>query len=99
MAIPLLLFAFAFVVRAAIGAFFIEPAYPDALYYANLGRELAAGGGFTLDYIWNFVEVGRSSTLRQKHHADIVLRVQVAARSLLDCLRRQRAHHSVVLIE
>ena len=58
MAIPILLFVIALVVRVAVGAFFTEPAYPDALYYANLGRELAAGGGFSVDYIWNFVEVG-----------------------------------------
>lgn len=58
MAIPILLFVVALVVRVAVGAFFTEPAYPDALYYANLGRELAAGGGFSVDYIWNFVEVG-----------------------------------------
>ncbi len=58
MAIPILLFVIALVVRIAVGSFFPEPAYPDALYYANLGRELAAGGGFSVDYIWNFVEVG-----------------------------------------
>ncbi len=58
MAIPILLFVVALVVRVAVGALFTEPAYPDALYYANLGRELAAGGGFSVDYIWNFVEVG-----------------------------------------
>jgi 4-amino-4-deoxy-L-arabinose transferase-like glycosyltransferase len=58
MAVPLVLFAIAFVVRLVIAALFVEPAYPDALYYANLGRELAAGGGFSVDYIWNFVEVG-----------------------------------------
>jgi len=58
MAIPFLLFVIAFMVRVAVAAFFVEPAYPDALYYANLGRELAAGGGFSVDYIWNFVEVG-----------------------------------------
>ena len=58
MAIPILLFVIALVVRIAVGALFVEPAYPDALYYANLGRELAAGGGFSVDYIWNFVEVG-----------------------------------------
>jgi 4-amino-4-deoxy-L-arabinose transferase-like glycosyltransferase len=58
MAIPILLFVIALAVRMVIAAFFMEPAYPDALYYANLGRELAAGGGFSVDYIWNFVEVG-----------------------------------------
>jgi 4-amino-4-deoxy-L-arabinose transferase-like glycosyltransferase len=58
MAIPVLLFAVALIVRVATAALFIEPAYPDAYYYANLARELAAGGGFSVDYIWNFVEVG-----------------------------------------
>ena len=58
MAIPVLLFVVALAVRVAISMLFADPAYPDALYYANLGRELAAGGGFSVDYIWNFVEVG-----------------------------------------
>jgi 4-amino-4-deoxy-L-arabinose transferase-like glycosyltransferase len=60
MAIPILLFAVAFTARLVTAALFVEPAYPDALYYVNLGRELAAGGGFSVDYIWNFVEVGGS---------------------------------------
>lgn len=58
MAIPILLFAVAIIVRVATAALFTEPAYPDAYYYANVARELAAGGGFSVDYIWNFVEVG-----------------------------------------
>jgi 4-amino-4-deoxy-L-arabinose transferase-like glycosyltransferase len=58
MAIPILLFLIAFAVRLLTAALFAEPAYPDAYYYANVARELASGGGFSVDYIWNFVEVG-----------------------------------------
>ena len=58
MAIPVLLFVIALAVRVVVALLFADPAYPDALYYANLGQELAAGGGFSVDYIWNFVEVG-----------------------------------------
>jgi 4-amino-4-deoxy-L-arabinose transferase-like glycosyltransferase len=58
MAIPVLLFAVALIVRVVTAALFAEPAYPDAYYYTNVARELAAGGGFSVDYIWNFVEVG-----------------------------------------
>jgi 4-amino-4-deoxy-L-arabinose transferase-like glycosyltransferase len=58
MAVPVLLFLIALAVRVVVALLFVDPAYPDALYYANLGRELAAGGGFSVDYIWNFVEVG-----------------------------------------
>ena len=58
MAIPLLLFVIALAARAVTAALFLEPAYPDAYYYANVARELAEGGGFQVDYIWNFVEVG-----------------------------------------
>lgn len=58
MAMPILLFAIALAVRAAVAALFMEPAYPDAYYYSNVARELASGGGFQVDYIWNFVEVG-----------------------------------------
>jgi hypothetical protein len=35
-----------------------DPAYPDAFYYVNVARGLAGGTGWTVDYIWNFVEVG-----------------------------------------
>ncbi len=52
------LFAIACLVRAAAGAAFAGPAYPDSYYYVNVARELAAGHGLTVDYIWNFVDVG-----------------------------------------
>ncbi|MDP8903765.1 MAG: hypothetical protein M3N29_00355, partial [Chloroflexota bacterium] len=55
---PLVLFATALFARAAVGAMFGDPAYPDSFYYVNVARELAAGNGFQLDYIWNFVDVG-----------------------------------------
>ena len=58
MVVPVLLFGVAIVARLVVAALFAEPAYPDAYYYANLARELAAGHGFQVDYIWNFVEVG-----------------------------------------
>jgi len=58
MAIPILLFVIALAVRVLTAALFSEPAYPDSYYYANVARELAAGQGFQVDYIWNFVEVG-----------------------------------------
>ena len=58
MVAPFLLFLVAFAVRVAVAVLFMDPAYPDALYYTNLAHELASGGGFSVDYIWNFVEVG-----------------------------------------
>ena len=58
MAIPVLLFLIALGVRVLTAAVFSEPAYPDAFYYANVAQELAAGNGFSVDFIWNFVEVG-----------------------------------------
>ena len=58
MAVPILLFVVALVARALTASIAPEPAYPDAYYYANLARELAAGEGFQVDFIWNFVEVG-----------------------------------------
>jgi len=58
MVAPFLLFLMAFAVRVAVAVLFVDPAYPDALYYTNVGQELASGGGFSVDYIWNFVEVG-----------------------------------------
>ena len=56
--IPMVLFATALLVRAALGAAFPGPAYPDSYYYVHVGEQLAAGYGFTADYIWNFVDVG-----------------------------------------
>ena len=56
--IALGLFAVALVVRVAVGAAFAGPAYPDSYYYFSVAQQLAAGHGFTIDYIWNFVDVG-----------------------------------------
>lgn len=56
--ILLVLFAIACLVRAVTGAAFAGPAYPDSYYYVNVARELATGHGLTVDYIWNFVDVG-----------------------------------------
>lgn len=56
--VPLLLFAVALLARAAVGALHPDPAYPDSYYYVNVAHSLAAGRGLTLDYVWNFVDVG-----------------------------------------
>jgi len=56
--IMLVLFVTALLVRVAVGAAFAGPAYPDSYYYFNVAQQLASGGGFTVDYIWNFVDVG-----------------------------------------
>jgi 4-amino-4-deoxy-L-arabinose transferase-like glycosyltransferase len=58
MAVPLLLFLVALCVRALTTSLFGDPAYPDSFYYVNLAHQLAAGHGFSIDFIWNFVEVG-----------------------------------------
>ena len=56
--IPLALFLAALAVRVLAAALFADPAYPDSFYYVNVARSLAGGGGFSVDYIWNFVDVG-----------------------------------------
>ncbi|HUQ77844.1 MAG TPA: glycosyltransferase family 39 protein [Patescibacteria group bacterium] len=58
MRIPLLLYAFAFVVRLVLALTFPDPAYPDSYYYVDVARALAAGHGFNVDFIWIFGEVG-----------------------------------------
>jgi hypothetical protein len=58
MAVPLLLFLVALCARLATAALFPDPAYPDSFYYVNLARQLAVGNGLSIDFIWNFVEVG-----------------------------------------
>lgn len=58
MLIPFALYAVAVVVRALLVAGFADPAYPDSSYYVDVARSLAAGQGFTVDFIWIFPEVG-----------------------------------------
>lgn len=58
MAVPMLLFLIALAARLVTAALFGDPAYPDSFYYVNVARELATGHGFSVDFIWNFVEVG-----------------------------------------
>ncbi len=58
MGIPIALFLVALGARILTGALFLDPAYPDSFYYVSVARELAAGHGFQVQYIWNFVETG-----------------------------------------
>ncbi|MBA2570350.1 MAG: glycosyltransferase family 39 protein [Chloroflexi bacterium] len=60
MAFPLALFLVAVAARVVTAAVFGEPAYPDSFYYVNVAQQFAAGNGFQVDYIWNFVDVGGS---------------------------------------
>ena len=53
-----MLFVAAFVVRALAATLHADPAYPDSFYYVNVARALARGDGFSVDYVWNFVDVG-----------------------------------------
>ena len=55
---PLLLYALALVVRAALIWHFPDPAYPDSAYYVDVARSIHAGTGFNVDFIWIFAEVG-----------------------------------------
>ena len=58
MVIPVALFLLALVARALGTALFPDPAYPDSFYYVAVARELAAGNGFQVPYVWGFVDVG-----------------------------------------
>jgi hypothetical protein len=55
---PLLLYGLALAVRALLIWHFPYPAYPDSAYYVDVARSLHAGGGFNVDFIWIFAEVG-----------------------------------------
>jgi 4-amino-4-deoxy-L-arabinose transferase-like glycosyltransferase len=55
---PVLLFLLALLVRLVVGAGFPDPAYPDSAYYVDVARQLAAGHGFSVDFVWIFPEVG-----------------------------------------
>ena len=58
MRIPVALYLLALVARLAVAALFPDPAYPDSFYYVDVARQLAAGHGFNVDFIWIFPEVG-----------------------------------------
>lgn len=55
----LLLFgAAAFVLRLVLVLLFTEhPGVDDSLHYYNLGRRLAQGQGFTIDYVWQYLRL------------------------------------------
>ena len=55
---PVILFLVALVARLVVAAGFPDPAYPDSFYYVDVARQLAAGNGFSVDFIWIFPEVG-----------------------------------------
>jgi hypothetical protein len=56
--IPLALYALALAVRLVLVLAFPDPAYVDSSYYVDVARQLAAGHGFNVDFIWIFPEVG-----------------------------------------
>ena len=58
MGLPILLFAAALAVRAAAGLFFMGPGYLDAFYYVDVARQLAAGHGLNVPFVWAYLEVG-----------------------------------------
>lgn len=57
---PLLLYVLALVVRGLLIVQFPDPAYPDSAYYVDAARQIHAGNGFNVDFIWIFAEVGGS---------------------------------------
>jgi 4-amino-4-deoxy-L-arabinose transferase-like glycosyltransferase len=57
---PIALYSFALLVRACVAALFPAPGYPDSAYYVEVARSVAAGRGFSVDFLWTFIEVGGS---------------------------------------
>ena len=55
---PIALYLLALIARLVATAHFADPAYPDSFYYVDVARQLAAGHGFSADFIWIFPEVG-----------------------------------------
>ena len=55
---PITLYLLALVARLASIGHFADPAYPDSYYYVDVARNLAAGHGFNVDFVWIFAEVG-----------------------------------------
>ncbi len=57
-AVPIGLFLLAMAIRAVLAALTPDPAYPDSAYYVDIARNLAAGKGFTENFLWTFIDVG-----------------------------------------
>jgi hypothetical protein len=58
MRIVLGLFALGLGVRVLLILLYPDPAYVDSYYYVSVARSLAAGHGFSINYIWTFVDTG-----------------------------------------
>jgi hypothetical protein len=56
--IPVALYLLAFALRAVVALVFAHPGYPDAAYYVDVAREIAAGHGMNVPIVWVFAEVG-----------------------------------------
>ena len=56
--VPVALFLIALTIRAVLAALTPDPAYPDPAYYVDIARNLAAGKGFTENFLWTFIDVG-----------------------------------------
>jgi 4-amino-4-deoxy-L-arabinose transferase-like glycosyltransferase len=52
------LFIASLVIRLGLFLLFPHPAYPDSFYYEAVARSLASGHGFSISYLWSFIEVG-----------------------------------------
>ena len=55
---PVALYLVALTVRLVALAAFPDPAYADSYYYTEVAHSLAAGHGFSVDFVWIFAEVG-----------------------------------------
>jgi ABC-type glycerol-3-phosphate transport system permease component len=54
----LLLYMAALAVRTGVGLAFPGAAYLDSFYYVDVARQLAAGHGLSVPFIWAYLEVG-----------------------------------------
>jgi 4-amino-4-deoxy-L-arabinose transferase-like glycosyltransferase len=52
------LFMASLIIRLGLFLLFPHPAYPDSFYYEAVARSLASGHGFSVNYLWSFIEVG-----------------------------------------
>ena len=57
-AVPASLFLLALAIRAVLAWLTPDPAYPDSAYYVDIARNLAAGRGFSENFLWTFIDVG-----------------------------------------
>ena len=90
--------------RLASAVVVAQPGYTDAYYYADVAKRLAAGGGLTADFVWNFLEAPGFAALPVASHrfwmplASTLQAIGIAGLPFLDAFRAAQAAELVLAL-